>query len=76
MPELPEVDAARVLAQGVARGRRILGVVVAADPIVFADPPSRVRRRCSGAACAASDGPASISGSSWTSVPGSPCTSG
>jgi len=44
VPELPEVDAARVLAEGVARGRRIVGVVVTADPIVFADPPSRVRR--------------------------------
>ncbi len=44
MPELPEVDAARLLAEGVARERRISGVAVAADPIVFADPPARVRR--------------------------------
>jgi len=44
VPELPEVDAARVLADGVARGRRIVAVTVTPDPIVFADPPSRVRR--------------------------------
>jgi formamidopyrimidine-DNA glycosylase len=44
VPELPEVDAARVLAERVARGRRIVGVAVAPDPIVFADPPARVRR--------------------------------
>ena len=44
MPELPEVDAARRLAAGVALGRRIAGVACAADPIVFADPPAAVHR--------------------------------
>jgi hypothetical protein len=44
MPELPEVDAARRLAAGVALGRRIVEVSCAADPIVFADPPAQVRR--------------------------------
>ncbi len=43
MPELPEVDASRRLASRVARGRRIVGVVCAPDPIVFVDPPARVR---------------------------------
>jgi formamidopyrimidine-DNA glycosylase len=44
VPELPEVDAARRLAERVGRGRRIVGVAVTPDPIVFADPPARVRR--------------------------------
>jgi len=44
VPELPEVDAGRVLAERVAAGRRILGVRCAPDPIVFEDPPARVRR--------------------------------
>jgi formamidopyrimidine-DNA glycosylase len=44
VPELPEVDAARRLAERVARGRRIVAVSVAPDPLVFADPPARVRR--------------------------------
>lgn len=35
MPELPEVEAARVLAQRVAAGRRIVHVSCSADPIVF-----------------------------------------
>ncbi len=43
MPELPEVDAARRLASRVARGRRIVGVTCAPDPLVFVDPPARVR---------------------------------
>ena len=36
MPELPEVEAARVLLQGVLRRRRIVAVETAADPIVYA----------------------------------------
>ena len=44
MPELPEVDVARRLAARVARGRRIVAVECAPDPIVFEDPPARVRR--------------------------------
>ena len=44
MPELPEVDAARTLAAEVAIGRRIVRAVCAPDPIVFEDPPARVRR--------------------------------
>jgi formamidopyrimidine-DNA glycosylase len=43
VPELPEVDAARRLAARVALGRRIVEVLCAPDPIVFADPPARVR---------------------------------
>jgi formamidopyrimidine-DNA glycosylase len=43
VPELPEVESARRLASRVARGRRITGVVCAPDPIVFVDPPVRVR---------------------------------
>ena len=35
MPELPEVEAARVLAKRVAAGRRIVQVACSADPIVF-----------------------------------------
>jgi formamidopyrimidine-DNA glycosylase len=35
VPELPEVEAARVLAQRVAAGRRIVDVACSADPIVF-----------------------------------------
>jgi len=45
MPELPEVEAARLLAKRVAVGRRITGVWCAADPIVFEGvSPARVRR--------------------------------
>src|ERR1700693_814249 len=35
MPELPEVEAARLIARRVAVGRRIVGVWCADDPIVF-----------------------------------------
>lgn len=45
MPELPEVEAGRLLATRVARGRRITEVRCADDPIVFEDlAPSRLRR--------------------------------
>jgi formamidopyrimidine-DNA glycosylase len=44
VPELPEVDAARVLASRVAAGRRIVAVACAPDPIVFEAPPAEVRR--------------------------------
>ena len=45
MPELPEVEAARILATRVAVGRRIVGVWCARDPIVFeAVTPARFRR--------------------------------
>jgi formamidopyrimidine-DNA glycosylase len=45
MPELPDVDAARIAAARVAVGRRITGVRCADDPIVFQGvPPARVRR--------------------------------
>ncbi len=45
MPELPEVEAARRLAQRVAVGRRIAGVWCAEDPIVLEGvSPARVRR--------------------------------
>ena len=45
MPELPEVEAARVLARRVALGRRITRVWCAGDPIVFeARRPAQVRR--------------------------------
>jgi formamidopyrimidine-DNA glycosylase len=44
VPELPEVDAARLLASSVATGRRIVAVTCAPDAIVFEDPPARVRR--------------------------------
>jgi formamidopyrimidine-DNA glycosylase len=44
MPELPEVEAARRAAHAVATGRRIVGVSVADDPIVFEGvAPARVR---------------------------------
>jgi formamidopyrimidine-DNA glycosylase len=43
VPELPEVEAARRLASRVARGRRIADLVCTPDPIVFVDPPARVR---------------------------------
>jgi formamidopyrimidine-DNA glycosylase len=43
VPELPEVEASRRLASRVARGRRIVAVTCAPDPLVFADPPARVR---------------------------------
>ena len=45
MPELPEVEAARRAAAAVAVGRRITGVTVVDDPIVFERvPPARIRR--------------------------------
>ena len=45
MPELPEVEAARRVAQKVAAGRRIVEAYVADDPIVFEGvAPARVRR--------------------------------
>ena len=45
MPELPEVETARRAATLVAAGRRIVGVAVADDPIVFEGvPPARIRR--------------------------------
>ena len=45
MPELPEVEAARNLAQRVATGRRIVRAWCARDPIVFeAVTPARFRR--------------------------------
>ena len=45
MPELPEVEAARALAERVAAGRRIVRVWCARDAIVFdAVSPARVRR--------------------------------
>jgi formamidopyrimidine-DNA glycosylase len=36
VPELPEVEAARVLLEGILRRRRIVSVAVLADPIVYA----------------------------------------
>src|SRR6266404_3154826 len=45
MPELPEVEAARLIARRVAVGRRIVGVWCADDPIVFDRvSAARVRR--------------------------------
>jgi formamidopyrimidine-DNA glycosylase len=44
LPELPEVEAARVTAQRVAAGRRIAAVWCAADPIVLEASPARLRR--------------------------------
>jgi formamidopyrimidine-DNA glycosylase len=45
MPELPEVETARRAAAAVAVGRRITGVTVADDPIVFeGTAPARIRR--------------------------------
>ena len=41
MPELPEVERSRRLAESVAAGRRIDGVACAADPIVHAGAPAR-----------------------------------
>jgi formamidopyrimidine-DNA glycosylase len=49
MPELPEVDVARLAARRVAVGRRITGVWCAKDPIVFEGlPPARLRRALRG----------------------------
>lgn len=45
MPELPEVEAARVLATRAARGRRIVRVWCAEDPIVFERVPAQKFRR-------------------------------
>ncbi len=45
MPELPEVEAARALAQRVAVGRRIVEIGCAGDPLVFEElPPARFRQ--------------------------------
>jgi formamidopyrimidine-DNA glycosylase len=45
MPELPEVEFARRLAARVGGGRRIVGVTIARDPIVFERvPPARLRQ--------------------------------
>src|SRR5262245_33357792 len=45
MPELPEVETARRAAAAVARGRRIVEVIVTDDPIVFEGvSPARIRR--------------------------------
>jgi formamidopyrimidine-DNA glycosylase len=45
MPELPEVETARRAAAAVAVGRRITGVTVLDDPLVFeGDTPVRIRR--------------------------------
>jgi formamidopyrimidine-DNA glycosylase len=45
MPELPEVETARRAAAAVAGGRRIVGLAVADDPIVFEGvAPARIRR--------------------------------
>lgn len=49
MPELPEVEAGRLIAERVALGRRISRVRCADDPIVFEGVlPARVRRALSG----------------------------
>src|SRR5262245_62154130 len=49
MPELPEVETARRLALRVARGRRIVAVWCAEDPIVLAGAgPARIRRALAG----------------------------
>jgi formamidopyrimidine-DNA glycosylase len=49
LPELPEVEAARILVRRVARGRRIARVWCADDPIVFEGRGSaRVRRALRG----------------------------
>ena len=49
MPELPEVEAARVLATRAARGRRIVRVWCADDPIVFERvPAARFKRALTG----------------------------
>jgi len=45
MPELPEVEAARRVAERVARGRRIVDVWCADDPIVFERIPATRWRR-------------------------------
>lgn len=45
MPELPEVETARRAATAVAAGRRIVGVTVSDDPIVFEGvPAARIRQ--------------------------------
>lgn len=49
MPELPEVEAARMMARQVAGGRRIVAVRCADDPIVFEGvPPARVAKALRG----------------------------
>jgi formamidopyrimidine-DNA glycosylase len=45
MPELPEVEAARLIARRVAVGRRIVAVAGAEDPIVFERVPAAAFRR-------------------------------
>ncbi len=49
MPELPEVDAARLIARRVAVGRRVTGVWCADDRLVFEAAPARVKRALVGA---------------------------
>lgn len=44
MPELPEVEAARLIAARVAAGRRITAVWCAGDPIVLEASPASLRR--------------------------------
>ena len=48
MPELPEVEAARALAERVAAGRRITAVWCADDPIVLEASPASLRRALRG----------------------------
>src|SRR5262245_19473980 len=45
MPELPEVETARLLAERLAAGRRLVDVWCADDPIVFEAVPARRFRR-------------------------------
>ena len=49
MPELPEVEYGRRLAESVVRGARIVSVRCAEDRIVFETPPRRVRQALRGA---------------------------
>lgn len=48
MPELPEVERGRKLAEAVATGRRIARVACAVDPIVYAGAPPRAWKRLRG----------------------------
>lgn len=48
MPELPEVEAARLAVCRAAKGRRIVVVRCADDPLVFETAPARVRRALTG----------------------------
>ena len=49
MPELPEVERGRTIAEGVAKGRAIVTVRVQADDIVMPEGPRRVARALRGA---------------------------